>query len=53
LCSLASVGRTSGLDIGQIKSEGAHLFELRGGKVTRIVNYLDRDRALADLALEE
>ena len=45
-------GKTSGLEVGQIKVQGANLFHLSGGKVTRLVAYFDRDRALADLGLE-
>jgi ketosteroid isomerase-like protein len=44
-------GKTSGLEIGQIQRKGAHLFHVRGGKVTRLVVYFDRERALADLGL--
>jgi ketosteroid isomerase-like protein len=44
-------GKTSGLEAGQIRTNGAALFQVRGGKVTRLVVYLDRERALADLGL--
>jgi ketosteroid isomerase-like protein len=44
-------GKTSGLALEQLRSEGAAVFHVRDGKVTRLVGYLDRDRALADLGL--
>jgi ketosteroid isomerase-like protein len=40
--------KASGLEIGQMR---ANVFHLRGGKVTRLVAYWDRERALADLGL--
>jgi ketosteroid isomerase-like protein len=46
------VGKTSGVDLNQMRAKSAHLFHVRGTKVTRLVNYLDRDRALADLGLK-
>jgi ketosteroid isomerase-like protein len=42
-------GRTSGVDTVRMRAYALHL---RGGKVTRITSYWDRDRALADLGLE-
>src|SRR5271166_3571083 len=42
-------GRTSGLELEQ--RSVANLFEIRDGKVTRLVVYLDRDLAFADLGL--
>jgi ketosteroid isomerase-like protein len=46
-------GKTSGLEIAEMRTEGAVLFEIHNGKVMRLVIYWDRDRALADLGLEE
>jgi ketosteroid isomerase-like protein len=46
-------GRTSGLELDQMRSEGTSIFHVRDGKVTRLIFYLDRDRAFADLGLKE
>ena len=46
-------GKTSGLQLGQLGSEGASLFHVREGKVTRLIIYADRSRAFADLGLVE
>jgi len=45
-------GKTSGLELGQIGTKGATLFQVRGGKVMKIVLYFDWEHALADLGLE-
>jgi hypothetical protein len=47
------LGRTSGVDLEHVRYRAAHVFQLRNGKVTRLILYWDRDRALADLGLEE
>jgi hypothetical protein len=44
-------GKTSGLDLGEMRAKGAELFQIRDGKVTSLVLYFDRKRALADLGL--
>ena len=46
-------GKTSGLDLGQMHAEVANVVVVRNGKVTRLVTYWDRERALADLGLSE
>jgi hypothetical protein len=48
-------GRSSGLEIGATSGSrrSATLFHLRGGKVTRLIPYFDRERAIADVARSE
>jgi ketosteroid isomerase-like protein len=43
-------GRASGIEI---ERDGATIFRVRAGKVIQIVSYWHRERALADLGLEE
>jgi len=44
-------GKASGVDLEQLQVNGATLFEVADGKVTSIVQYFDRDDALAELGL--
>ena len=44
-------GKTSELEVGQMRAEAASLFHIRDGRVTRLVLYWDRERALADAGI--
>jgi ketosteroid isomerase-like protein len=44
-------GKRSGLEVGQIQTKGAAIYDVRDGKISRHVYYWDRQRALADLGL--
>jgi len=46
-------GKQSGLEIDDMHAKGATICHVRGGKVTRMVLYYDREHAFADLGLTE
>jgi ketosteroid isomerase-like protein len=49
LVHFSARGKSSGLELGEMRAKGAELFHIRGDKVTRAVAYWDRERAFADL----
>ena len=53
LLHLIGRGKTSGVTLGEMRTKAANLFHVRGGKVTRLVLYQDRERGLAELGLSE
>jgi ketosteroid isomerase-like protein len=44
-------GKTSGMDLEQLRADGATVFCVRAGKVMSMVSYTDPDRSLAELGL--
>jgi ribonuclease PH len=52
LIDLSGRGKASGVEVDRMRAKGANLFHIRGGKVTRLAVYWDRERALADVGLE-
>jgi ketosteroid isomerase-like protein len=44
-------GKTSSLELGQLRTQLAGLYHVRDGKLRRAAIYWDRKRALADLGL--
>jgi ketosteroid isomerase-like protein len=51
LAHLSGHGKTSGLDLARMQTRGVGLFQVRDGKVTRLVWYWDRERGFAELGL--
>ena len=44
-------GKTSGVDLQQMRAQGAAVFHVREGRVAKQIVYFDRSRAFADLGL--
>ena len=53
LVQLTGTGTTSGLRLEEIEAKTANVIHLHEGRITKLVIYWDRDRALADLGLED
>jgi ketosteroid isomerase-like protein len=46
-------GKGSGIEIGEISVKAANVFTIRGGKVTSLALYWDREDAISDLGLND
>jgi ketosteroid isomerase-like protein len=44
-------GKVSGLELADVEPKGANLLHIRDGRVTRLVAWWNRERALTDLGL--
>jgi ketosteroid isomerase-like protein len=53
LTRLSGRGKTSGIELGEMRASGADILEIRGGKVVRFLLYWNREHTLADLGLSE
>jgi ketosteroid isomerase-like protein len=51
LVQLSGRGKTSGPELEQLGAKAATLYHVRDGKVIRVVQYLDCERAFTDLGL--
>ena len=49
--SFRARGKASRVELGKRETKGAALFHIRGGKVTKLFLYFDRERALSDVGL--
>jgi ketosteroid isomerase-like protein len=44
-------GQHSGVEVWQFGTQGAWVFHIRGGRITKVVGYFDWERAFGDLGL--
>jgi len=51
LTAFSARGRASNIEVRQVLARGASVMQAHDGKVTKLVLYFSRDRALADLGL--